>query len=110
MSAPAKPRRGVFKNDHEARKAWGADVYESIPKSVFAYVAWHLANVASEACDAPGEAARRFLMEWRALEQHGISPPANWVADRLAEGCDHQWVHGAAGGVGCAVCGAKGEA
>jgi hypothetical protein len=66
-----------FKNDRHARFHWG-NVYDSIPKSVFATVAWHLANVASDSADTPGEAERRFFDEWSTLHDNGIvdhSPP-----------------------------------
>lgn len=55
-----------LKNDRGARIAWG-DAYDDIPKSVFALAAWHLANVASESCDAPGFAELRMIEELTAL-------------------------------------------
>lgn len=57
---------GVFKKDGSARKAWGK-AYDAIPKSVFALVAWHLANVSSENADGDGEAEKRFIEELAAL-------------------------------------------
>ena len=64
-------RRG-FKNNSLAVKAWGGMAYERIPKAVFAYIAWHLANGCSESADTQGAAVRRFLEEWNALEAHGL--------------------------------------
>ena len=61
------------KNDSHARECWG-DLYDSLPKSVFATAAWHLANVASGAADGPGEAEKRFFEELRALVASGIIP------------------------------------
>lgn len=74
MSRPC----GVFKQDVSARQAWGA-AYDAIPKSVFALVAWHLANVASGTADENGAAERRFVEELEAL-RHGHLPPSQ--ADR----------------------------
>lgn len=36
-----------FKNDKEAIKLWGA-AYSAVPKSAFAVVCWHLADLASD--------------------------------------------------------------
>lgn len=64
------------KNDQHATETWGYDVYSAIPKSVWATVAWHLANVASGEADAPGAAERRLLDEISALAENGIIPAA----------------------------------
>lgn len=70
MSRPG----GIFKTDTHAKQAWGSDVYAAIPKSVFATVAWHLANLASGQADASGEAEKMFLSELAALTRSGIIP------------------------------------
>jgi hypothetical protein len=62
-------------NDATAHALWG-DAYDAIPKSVFAAIAWHLANLASGCCDEPGMAEKRFLEEWDALLSHGLSAPS----------------------------------
>lgn len=54
------------KNDRHAREHWG-DSYDKIPKSVFATLCWHLANVASDSAGAPGAAERRTIVELDAL-------------------------------------------
>ena len=64
----------VNKNDMLAREHWGSEVYDSIPKSVFAAVAWHLANIGSAKPDAPGAAEARFIEELRALGNCGLIP------------------------------------
>ena len=71
-------RPGILKQDAAARQAWG-DAYDAIPKSVFALLAWHLANVASDAADEPGAAERRAVEELEAL-RYGHLPTAQ--ADR----------------------------
>lgn len=69
---------GGFKQDRAARMAWG-DAYNAIPKSVFALVAWHLANVASGQADTVGAAESRVIEELEAL-RYGHLPQAQ--ADR----------------------------
>jgi hypothetical protein len=64
--------RGL-KLDAHAAGHWGR-AYDDIPKSVFATVAWHLANVASDSCDTPGAAEARFREELAALSLSGILP------------------------------------
>lgn len=61
------------KNDRHARIWWG-DLYDSLPKSVFATAAWHLANVASESPDSDGAAEKRFFEELKALVANGMIP------------------------------------
>lgn len=61
------------KNDFAARVRWG-EVYDKTPKSVFAVVAWHLANIASDEPDAPGAAEARFVEELRALMDNYLLP------------------------------------
>lgn len=75
MSRPT----GVFKKDKAARDAWGA-AYDAIPKSVFALVAWHLANVASDSADSPGAAETRFAEEIQALGLGGHLDKAQALA------------------------------
>jgi hypothetical protein len=69
MSRPA----GVFKSDNHAKEIWG-DAYDAIPKSVFATVAWHLANLASGKADVSGAAEEMFIQELAALTRSGIIP------------------------------------
>ena len=64
----------VSKNDAHALRHWGA-VYDAIPKSVFATVAWHLANLASGEADREGAAEEQFFSELTTLAQNGIVPP-----------------------------------
>ena len=70
MSRPS----GIIKSDSHAKEIWGGDVYAAIPKSVFASVAWHLANLASGEADNPGAAEKMFLNELAALGRCGIIP------------------------------------
>lgn len=69
-------RVGVMKQDAHAAAHWGDAIYSALPKSVFATVAWHLANALSESCDAPGMAEKRFLEEIDALVANNILPSA----------------------------------
>jgi hypothetical protein len=64
----------TMKNDVIAREHWGSDLYDRIPKSVFAVVAWHLANIASDSPDFPEAAMSRFVEEVEALEANGLIP------------------------------------
>lgn len=64
--------RGM-KNDRHARHHWG-EAYDAIPKSVFATVAWHLANLASGEADVEGAAEKQFFDELRALVANNIIP------------------------------------
>lgn len=64
--------RGL-KDDQHALRQWGA-AYDAIPKSVFATVAWHLANLASGEADADGAAEAMFRAELGALIDAGIIP------------------------------------
>ena len=75
---------GVSKNDGVARSHWG-EAYDEIPKSVFAAIAWHLANLASGECDTPGAAEARFLAEWQAVETLGVSAPTARARNALAK-------------------------
>ncbi len=47
-------------------------VFDAIPKSVFAVVAWHLANICAEEGADNGGAPRRFLQEVFTLRQNGL--------------------------------------
>lgn len=67
-------KMGVFKQDADANRLWGEKLYAAIPKSVFAVIAWHLANATSESCDAAGAAEKRFAEEWSILFQGGHFP------------------------------------
>lgn len=62
------------KTESYAYDFWSEDTYRAIPKSVFAAVAWHLANEASGTADAPGAAEVRFVEEIKALQAAGIIP------------------------------------
>lgn len=64
---------GAVKLEEHAREHWGP-VFDAIPKSVFATVAWHLANIASDNLDQDGAAETRFLEELQALGQNNIIP------------------------------------
>ena len=64
----------INKNDTHARGHWGDEIYDAIPKSVFATVAWHLANIASGELDNPGAAESRFAEELRAMVANRIIP------------------------------------
>lgn len=64
--------RGL-KDDQHAYRHWGA-AYDAIPKSVFATVAWHLANMASGEADVDGAAEAMFRAELNALIDAGIIP------------------------------------
>ena len=70
---------GTTKNDGHAHRHWGA-AYDAIPKSVWASVAWHLANLASGECDTPGAAEMRFAEEVGALADNGIIPKPQAIA------------------------------
>lgn len=63
------------KQDREARGLWGP-AYDSIPKSVFATAAWHLADCCSDAGVGNGQEVARFLDEVRALAENGLISPA----------------------------------
>lgn len=65
----------IGKNDEAARRYWG-DAYDGIPKSVFALIAWQLANRCSENCDQPGAAETEFVAELKALVNAGIMDAA----------------------------------
>lgn len=71
-------------SDQHARQHWGGATYDRIPKSVFATVAWHLANLASGECDTPGAAELRFVEELRALALNGIIPAKQAAYSGLA--------------------------
>ena len=70
---------GVFKQDAAAKRAWGA-AYDTIPKSVFALVAWHLANVHSGNADNPGAAEIAFAEELKVLADGGHLPKRQAIA------------------------------
>lgn len=63
----------INKNDAHARQCWG-DLYDKLPKSVFATAAWHLANLASGEADNEGAAERQFFEELKALMYNDIIP------------------------------------
>lgn len=62
----------IGKNDFAARDVWGDDVYDDIPKSVFALAAYYLADVCSDSPDEHGAAHTRFCEEIQALASNGI--------------------------------------
>jgi hypothetical protein len=78
----------IADNDAVARGLWGEEAYRLIPKSVFAAIAWHLANFASDSCDVPGMAEKRFLEEWDALLSHGLSKPSKALIRNLTDSHD----------------------
>lgn len=63
----------INKNDIHAREHWGR-AYDATPKSVFATLAWHLANRASGYAGEPGAAEATAHDEIRALLKSGILP------------------------------------
>ena len=63
-------------SDGKAVELWGNDVYDAIPKSVFAVAAWHLANLSSEDPDGEGQAQERFCEEVTTIAENGIIEPA----------------------------------
>ena len=65
----------AMKNDVAARQAYG-QAYDGIPKSVFALLAWHLANQVSGEADALGAAEQQLMQEINALVRQGQIEPA----------------------------------
>jgi len=66
---PTSPANGVrrgTKNDHEARRLWGA-AYDGIPKSVFAVMAYYLAGNSVDSAEDPAQVRARLLEEIDAL-------------------------------------------
>lgn len=63
----------VNKNDQHARQHW-PEIYDATPKSVFATVAWRLANIASGQLDGAVAAEARFAEELSTLMAMGIIP------------------------------------
>ena len=57
--------------DEVARSLWGG-AYESIPKAVFAVVAYHLSDCASDEGVGQGGELRRFSEELDAMQSNGI--------------------------------------
>lgn len=74
-----------FKSDRAARETWGA-AYDAIPKSAFALVAFHLANLAAEEPDLFESICARFAEEADALALNEIMPDAHAKAIRKAFG------------------------
>ena len=74
----------IGKNDQSAISHYGPKAYGEISKSAFAVLAWHLANLASASCDAPGAAEARMIEEAEALNGAGILPDAHLKAVRRA--------------------------
>jgi hypothetical protein len=70
---------GITKNDSHAKELWGA-AYDDIPKSVFATVAWHLANLCSDRADTPGAALERFISEIEVLRDNEMIPKPQAIA------------------------------
>ena len=58
-------------DDSIARDLWG-QAYDAIPKSVFAVVAWYLADCASDEGVGNGGELRRFIEELEAMGSNGI--------------------------------------
>lgn len=58
-------------DDGVAREIWGS-AYDAIPKSVFAVVAWYLADCASDEGVGNDGELRRFAEELEAMHSNGI--------------------------------------
>jgi hypothetical protein len=58
-------------NDNAAINLWG-EAYARIPKSVFAIVAWYLADICNDVGAGNGQAVARFIEELDALRSNGI--------------------------------------
>lgn len=68
------------KSDDHARNLWGA-AYDSIPKSVFATLAWHLAAQCNgESADDTDATFLKFYDELRVLGHNGIIPKSQVLA------------------------------
>lgn len=80
MSRPT----GITKKSDHAHALWGYDALHAIPKSVFATVAWHLANRISATCDQPGAAESSFLDELAALNACGVIDDAQFKVSAKA--------------------------
>lgn len=72
MTQQHTPGRG-FKADSAARAALGG-VYDSVPKSAFALIAYHLANLCADEPDVYGSVLTRLIEEADALALNGIMP------------------------------------
>lgn len=72
-----------FKSDTAARQHWGA-AYDAIPKSAFALVAFHLANLAADEPDLFESICARFVEEAEALTHNAILPGAHAKTIRKA--------------------------
>lgn len=66
-------RPGITKADSEAHRTIGA-AYAAIPKSAWALVAYHLANLCAEEPDSFDSIMARILEEAVALEANDILP------------------------------------
>lgn len=67
------------KNDIHARDHWGSELYDALPKSVWATVAWRLAD---RLAGGDEKAEDLFADELRALVHNGIIPEAQILALR----------------------------
>ena len=74
-----------FKNDSAAIAHWG-NAYGAIPKSAFALIAYHLANLAAEQPDTFESVCARVVEEADALALNGIMPAAHAETIRKALG------------------------
>ena len=73
------PGRG-FKADGAAHEALG-DIYGAVPKSAFALIAYHLANLCADDPDQHNSILARLQVEADALVANGIMPERH--ADQL---------------------------
>jgi len=60
------------KKDYTAMQHWGEEIYQAIPKSVFALACWHLADACSDSGVGNGESEKRFIEEIECLRDNGI--------------------------------------
>ena len=59
------------KHDAVAAALWSRDLYDKIPKAVFAVIAWHFAARISGEPDTEGSAERAFAEELKILRDGG---------------------------------------
>ena len=76
-------RRG-FKSDRAAQEAFGP-IYDAVPKSAFALIAFHLANLCAEQPDDFASIMARIQEEADALAANDIMPArhAKLIADAI---------------------------
>lgn len=74
-----------FKSDSAARQHWGV-AYDAIPKSAFALIAFHLANLAADEPDSFESISARLVEEADALSANGIMPEQHALTIRKVLG------------------------